>query len=232
MTRAFVITLSENESSFKQADVLIDSSSHFRNVFVIEKYKATTPDEVVEAFLKENIKWNYPWTQSVLDLQTGLRKSAYETADPKKRMACFMSHYLLWKRCAEEDEDMLIFEHDAVFIRTFSLDEVRYGAYDVVSLNDPRGATRKSQVYNELIEGKKLTEVPWLDDRQIPQGLPGNSAYYIRKAGAKKLLSLVKEYGAWPNDAIMCKQLMPKKLGCVGQYVTRVQKTHQSSTTK
>ena len=231
MTRAFVITISDDAGSFEQADRLIDSSAHFKNSFVIEKRKATTGDEVVASFLAQNIKWNYPWTKHHLDIQTGLIKTAYETADPKKRMACFMSHYLLWKFCSENDEDLLIFEHDALFTRHFDISEVQDGPYDIVSLNDPRGATRKAQVYHELIENKKLTAVPWIDDQKIPQGLPGNSAYYIRKAGADKMLRLVKDFGAWPNDAIMCKQLV-RKLGCLGNYATTIQKTHQSSTTK
>lgn len=82
--RAFVITLSDNPESFEQADVLIDSSNHFQNDFDVEKFIATTPENVVEAFLAEKIQWNYPWTQEVIDLQTGLRKTPYETADPKK----------------------------------------------------------------------------------------------------------------------------------------------------
>ncbi len=87
--RAYVITLSNNPSSFEQANFLTDTSNHFKNIFSIEKFKATTPDEVVANFLSEKLKWNYPWTREHLDIQTGLIKSPYETADPKKRMAMF-----------------------------------------------------------------------------------------------------------------------------------------------
>tara|TARA_R110000868_G_scaffold94549_2_gene260822 strand:+ start:1621 stop:2319 length:699 start_codon:yes stop_codon:yes gene_type:complete len=231
--RAFVITLSNNAESFEQADVLIDSSNHVQNDFTIEKFIATTPDNVVETFLEEKIKWNYPWTTEIMDLATGLKKTPYQTADPKKRMACFMSHYRLWKKCAEDNEALIVLEHDAKFIRKLDIDLRRDTSYDVVSLNDPRGATRKSAVYHELISGKiRVSPVPWLDDINVPQGLPGNSAYYITPKGAEKLLSLVKEYGAWPNDAIMCKQLMPRMLGCLGEYVTVIQGTSASTTTK
>lgn len=232
--RAFVITLSGNKESFEQADVLVDSSNHFQNDFDVEKFIATTPDNVVETFLEEKIQWNYPWTQEVIDLQTGLRKTPYETADPKKRMACFMSHYRLWKKCVEDNEDLIVLEHDAKFIRKLDIDLQRETSYDVVSLNDPRGATRKAALYDELIQkhrdDKPVVTVPWIDDYNTPQGLPGNSAYYITPRGAEKLLSLVKEYGAWPNDAIMNKQLMPRMLGCLKNYVTVVQRTHKSST--
>ena len=227
--RAFVITLSGNKESFEQADVLIDSSNHFENSFMVEKFIATTSDNVVETFLEEKIQWNYPWTKEVLDLQSGLKKTPYRTADPKKRMACFMSHYRLWKKCVELDSPILVFEHDAKFIRRFDDSEMD-DRFSIVSLNDPRGVTRRSSAYHDLIEGRSVVETPWIDDHQIPQGLPGNSAYYLRPVGAKRMLFLTETYGAWPNDALMCKQLMPKQLGCIGNYVTVVQRTHKSST--
>jgi len=233
--RAFVITLSDNPESFEQADVLIDSSNHFDNEFTVEKFIATTADNVVETFLEEKIQWNYPWTKEVLDLATGLRKTPYETADPKKRMACFMSHYRLWKKCVEDNEALIVLEHDAKFIRKLDIDLQRETSYDVVSLNDPRGATRKSAVYHELIQinryDKNVVSVPWIDDYNTPQGLPGNSAYYITPRGAGKLMSLIEEYGAWPNDAIMCRQLMPKMLGCLKNYATTIQRRFKSTTT-
>lgn len=233
--RAFVITLSDNPESFEQADVLIDSSNHFGNEFTVEKFIATTADNVVETFLEEKIQWNYPWTKEVLDLATGLRKTPYETADPKKRMACFMSHYRLWKRCVEDNEALIVLEHDALFIRKLDIDLHRDTSYDVVSLNDPKGATRKAALYDELIQinryDKHVVTVPWIDDYNTPQGLPGNSAYYITPRGAEKLLSLVKEYGAWPNDALMCRQLMPKMLGCLKNYATTIQRKFKSTTT-
>lgn len=60
-------------------------------------------------------------------------------------MACFMSHYRLWKKCAEDNEALIVLEHDAMFIRKLNVDLQRETSYDVVSLNDPRGATRKSR---------------------------------------------------------------------------------------
>jgi GR25 family glycosyltransferase involved in LPS biosynthesis len=229
--KAFAITLYDNSESLEQVEVLIQSSEFRKHSFAIEKFEAVTPEKVVDSFKSEKLRWNYPWTESFLDIQTGLIKEPYKTADPRKRMACFMSHYLLWKKSATENESLLILEHDAEFIRKFKPQEIEDTAFDIVSLNDPRGATRKSQVYHELIIKHEICSVPWIDDYQVPQGLPGNSAYYIKPAGAKKMIQLVNEYGAWPNDAIMCKQLFGKKLGCLGNYATQVQRKFKSSTT-
>lgn len=238
--QAKVITLSNNKASFAQSDVLIDSSNHYKNNFIIDKFIASTPDSVIEEFHKRKLKWNYPWTKEVIDIASGLKKTPYETADPKKRMACFMSHYRLWELCVQQDESYMIFEHDAVFTRELNAGVLERSKYSVISLNDPRGATRRSQAFHESIKTDmksnrwmhQVESAPWIDDVQVPQGLPGNSAYYIKPEGAKKLLNLVQEYGAWPNDAIMCKQLMPGKLGCLSHYATVVQKSHESTTTK
>jgi len=228
--KAFVITLSKNVDSFSAADRLIDSSNHFNNQFTISKFKAAEPKDVTSGFFNRGIKWNYPWDKEILDIQSGMRKTPYETKDPKKRMACFLSHWMLWNKCAENEEPFLVFEHDAIFIRQLDLAFFDNLSYNIVSLNDPRGATRKSALYHDIIHGKKVVPVPWIDDHNLPQGLPGNSAYYINPKGAKKLLKLVKEYGAWPNDAIMCKQLMPNMLGCMGVYATAIQKIKSTTT--
>ena len=214
-TKAYVITLPD-EASQEQAKALQASAN-----IDIEIFPATTEEDVVKEFKARRIKWNYPWSTGVLDIQTGLFKSPYETKVPQRRMACFMSHYRLWEKALKEP--IFVFEQDAIFVRPFSEVEVANTGFDIVSLNDPRGATRRAQAYHELIREHVVTEAPWLDDQRIPQGLPGNSAYYITPDGAQKLHKLVERYGAWPNDAIMCKQLMRKKLGCLGNYVTSLQ---------
>lgn len=230
--KAYIIVLQDNEASVSAAENCIQSSIDVNNAFVIDKLNASTPDNVTEEFQQKRLKWNYPWQQPHLDMQSGLLKTPYETASPLKRMACFMSHYKLWRQCLDEDMPFLILEHDSYFIKPFVESDYIATRYSVISLNDPRGGTRKSLDYHNSISGKKVTSCPYIDsNRTIPQGLPGNSAYYIKPAGARKLIDLVSMYGAWPNDAIMCNQMMPGMLGCAGQYVTKLQKL-TSTTTK
>ena len=62
---------------------------------------------------------------------------------------------------------------------------------------------------------------PVIDYTHVPQGIAGNSAYIMKPSGAKKMLDLVDEYGLWPNDALMCRQLVPT-LGVTKQYYTKV----------
>lgn len=113
--------------------------------------------------------------------------------------------------------------------------------HGIVGLNSPMGATRKASVYydqvTQLASNPKtripiprwgngeytLVHAPWVDDnRDAPQGLAGNSAYFITPRMAGTLLKYVDEYGMWPNDALMCKQLFPN-LKQIYPFVTKVQ---------
>ena len=64
--------------------------------------------------------------------------------------------------------------------------------------------------------------MPRIDEFNVPQGLAGNSAYIIKPSGAKNLIEATKQYGAWPNDALMCYQIIPK-LGVTRRFYTKVQ---------
>ena len=113
-----------------------------------------------------------------------------------------------------------------------NLDILRSSKHAIIGINNPIGATRRAAIFaSEVLNSKNadVADVPKIDEENIPQGLAGNSAYYITPRGAEKLLELVKNFGAWPNDAIMCRQLMPKYLGVLKSYCTTIQKV-QSTT--
>jgi len=236
--KAKVITILDDENSVAESNRLIESSEQVKNKFDIEPFEASTPKNIKSEMLFHNITWNYPWNgQEIIDFATGLTKTGYQTAVPEKRISCFMSHYRLWLECITHEEDFLIFEHDAVFLRKLNLDVLESSTRSVVALNRPqRGATPRADAYQQKIEesvtsAECVVDVPYIRSQAHPAGLPGNSAYYLRPSGAKKLVSLVHDYGAWPNDAIMCKQLMPRSLGCLYPAATIVQ-VSQSSTTQ
>ena len=132
--------------------------------------------------------------------------------------------------CVEKDEPLVILEHDAIFIRPFDETAFMKAECDIISINDPRGATRKAQDFHEKLQKgpKTIQRVPTIDDMMVPQGLPGNSAYIMKPSGAKKMLELVKEYGAWPNDALMCKQLI-QSIASSKVYYTKVQGTRSTT---
>ena len=68
-----------------------------------------------------------------------------------------------------------------------------------------------------------VSNCPFVDEQNVPQGLAGNSAYIIKPAFAERLINKVEEVGIWPNDALMCNQLFPNELKIVTPFYTRVQ---------
>ena len=52
----------------------------------------------------------------------------------------------------------------------------------------------------------------------------------IKPKGAEQMLTLVQNYGLWPNDAIMCRQLV-KGLGVSKKFYTTVQRLQSTTTT-
>ena len=221
---AYAITMANNEVSLKGFKNLEESSRKVNNTFQIKKFDAIVPSMVKAVTVGNGLKWNYPWTGSQTDLKSGLVKSAYTTSNPDTRIACALSHWLLWNKCIKDDIPLLILEHDSFFLHKLDFKSILKSNYDIVGINSPAAATRKAHKYHDLIHENSawIQPVPTIDEFNIPQGLAGNSAYIIKQAGAKNLLKAVKEYGLWPNDAIMCKQLIPR-LGVTKTYFTRVQ---------
>ena len=101
----------------------------------------------------------------------------------------------------------------------------------ILGLNDPRGATRNSHIFHYKASAKPgIIDCPYVDEEPVPQGLAGNSAYIIRPFAAKFLISKLEEYGAWPNDALMCNQICPW-LKVVYPYFSTVQGNISTTTT-
>lgn len=210
--KAFVITVLTDYNSLSYSKLCIESSQHLKGKIDLETFSAVTSDSIFE------ISWSWPQRKKAVCEKTKLTLTAYKNADIRKRIACAQSHYLLWKKCIELDETILILEHDAIFTKRFEPFDFDGG---ICSINSPINATFNADLYDHLlIEG--VNEVPWVADRTIPQGLPGNSAYMIKPWAARELIDLQDTIGWWPNDAIMCRQLCPW-LRCYKPYFTQVQ---------
>ena len=230
--KSYAITLKGNNISEEGFDALWLSSKKVGNDFNIEKFEATDHIKVGEEMSRWDLFWNYPWEGKVTDLATGLIKSAYPTVVKTKRMAAAVSHFRLWTECFEKKEPLLILEHDAIFRKKLDYQLLLDSKYDIIGINEPRGATRKSAEFHRLIQKNKneIQPVPSVDDYNIPQGIAGNSAYIIKPEAAEKLISLCFNHGLWPNDAIMCKQLVDN-LGVSRTYYTNIQRLQSTTTT-
>ena len=236
--KAFIITMKDNPDSVKLSQRCIQSIEETKMPVDVHVSNAvvpkTLPDTLHSYFRNSeiaNIYYTYPKTpeENRHDLRSGLQLSAYPTADLDKRVSCLMSHYVLWQYAIQNDETIMILEHDAIFSRMFDPNIEFSGS--ILGLNDPRGATRRANVFHDKVKEPipldkivkpVVKDIPWIDDKLVPQGLAGNSAYIIKPKGARMLCELIAEHGLWPNDAIMCKQLMPGQLKTLYPYVTYV----------
>jgi len=228
--KSYAIVIHGNKLSEAAFETLSNSSKNVGNEFHINKFEAVTPDYVDDTMKEHSIRWNYPWVGKEQCLETGLRKNAYRTDNPKARVGCALSHYLLWEKCVKLNEPIMILEHDAMFIQKIDFDVNDCNMF-IVGINNPLGATRLARDYYSTIMNNKqwVQLVPKIDHYDIPQGLAGNSAYIIKPAGASKMLELVKQHGLWPNDALMCRQLVPR-LGVTKKFYTKVQGLRSTTT--
>jgi len=239
--KAFIITVTNDSTSFSGARRCINSIENTNSWIEPFIFQASTPSTMKttwDYFLKD-IKWTYPEaSQTRNDLLTGLRLTGYQTNDIKKVQACLLSHVRLWKLCVELDQMIMILEHDAAFTRSFKFQGDLYSAFTggILGLNSPLKATRKPTLFHrEVLKRHNLNkeftimETPWIDAGEVPQGLAGNSAYIIKPFAAKALLNRMKDIGAWPNDALMCKQQFPW-LQVIYPYFTEVQGLRSTTT--
>ena len=230
--KAFVITIEGHRESETASQRCIESSWKVKNEFSIEVFDATTPVNAEDQLREFGLKWNYPWEGQIHDFSTGLIKSAYQTANPLARVACALSHFRLWAECFESQEPYLILEHDAFFTQKLDYEYIVNSAYDIVGINNPLGCTRRSKEFYNAVQlgGMDIQQVPRIDNFNIPQGIAGNSAYIMQPQGAEKMVSLAYKHGLWPNDSLMCYQLVGSNLGVTKEFYTSVQQMRSTTT--
>jgi GR25 family glycosyltransferase involved in LPS biosynthesis len=223
--KAYAIIIKDNVISENGANKLFKSSFEVNNEFKISRFNAITPEKVDKTLKKYKLTWNYPWESVVFDDITKLKKSPYSAKDPNKKIACALSHYSLWIKCVELNEPILILEHDALFIEKLNIDFLVDSTYQIIGINNPLGSTRKSVLYNSLIRSniEEIQPIPVIDDDEIPQGLAGASAYFVKPDGCKEVIEKIKEVGLWHNDALLCRQLF-NFIGVTKKYYTKTQK--------
>ena len=179
----------------------------------VQPFNAVRPEQA-ESFLEAlGLEWTW-------GLGYGPMEHKPYGGNELARKACFLSHYKLWQFCAYLGEPILILEHDAIFVRPFE-------AFDfdaICMINDPRRATPRGGWWYEQMcaRGSGIWPKTAIFDDSRPDGLAGNSAYLIQPHAAQRLLEITKEVGAWPNDALICRQLIDG-LQEVYPFITEVQ---------
>ena len=227
--KAFVITLFNDKYSVQSAENTLKTARQMNDDLHIEMVRAVTPKGIGD------YTYSYP-LMGESSTYEGMTLTGYATTETDKKIACSLSHMHLWEKCVEMDEPIMILEHDAVFTRKFKLGKLMnlIEDGDIVMINDPRGATRRGQLYHDNIIrwDYGLNDIDGVNgpDENVPDGLAGNSAYIITPSAAKKATELQKSIGIWPNDALLCKQLFPRQLKSYYPYITKVVQKRSTTT--
>ena len=201
----YVITMSQTPASVAAAERCIESGA--RHGLEIEKWEATTPNELLSAFL----------------LDAGIKPEGFKEKYSRLEncMAAFHSHWSLWKHCTEIRQKVTIFEHDAVVVDT--IPDMHFGG--CINLGKPS--------YGKFNIPKRLG----LNALTSKRYFPGAHAYRVNPAGASLLitqarlyarptdvflnldvLEWLQEYYPWPVEARDTFTTIQKTEGCLAKH--------------
>ena len=179
--QGYVITISTLEQSVQAAERCIRSAT--RVGFTVDKFEASTPADDPSAYLaKEGVS-----TEGFKEVY-----SRFENC-----VAAFTSHYRLWKKAVEDNETLLILEHDAYFLD--AIPNITFA--DILSFGHPS--------YGKWVTPSTLGKSKLISK----QYLPGAHAYAVTPRGASKLIAKAKECAS-PTDVFISN----KNFDCVEEY--------------
>lgn len=153
--KAFVITIKGHEKSEQVADRCIQTAKDFG--LNVVKFDAITPaDDITSICAREVIPMN---------------RFVGQYSRLENSVSAFLSHYSLWKKCVQQNEPFVIFEHDAV-------------------VNNPIPTTLPKYVGNigKPSYGKFVTPSNGWEKLTSKPYFPGAHAYIVTPQGAKLLI--------------------------------------------
>lgn len=170
--KSYVITITDLERSVRAANKCIKSGEKLLRG-KIDIFPAITPKDDPEKIFRDK----------------GLHDEYFVDVYSRKLncMAAFLSHYSLWEMCAKDNEEYIIFEHDAVII-----DRIPYNMnYEkCVSLGAPSyGVFKTPETFGVI----SLTSKPYF---------PGAHAYRLKPSAAEIFVEYAKSV-AGPTDLFL-----------------------------
>lgn len=177
--KAYVITIMDNPNSLAAAKRCIESGA--KHGCDVEHFKAVTPMDNPQKMMEER---QLPCMNFITDAQ---KYSRYQNV-----IAAFLSHYSLWEQSVRDEEEIMILEHDAVFV-----DQLRDFNYDkVISIGRPS--------YGKWNSPSSLGVVPL----QSKKYFPGAHAYIVKPEGAHELM-VQASIKAGPTDVFLHTDTFP-----------------------
>ena len=128
-------------------------------------------------------------------------------------IATFFSHFNLWKKCLDLNENILILEHDAKLISDFNLVSLAKFKGDLLNLGLPNWGNRvwegEGILKREICEGFHDIHKPEEGECQCNTlWLFGAHAYVITPSGAKKLIQSADRDGILPADIFLRQEVI------------------------
>lgn len=167
--KAYVITIEDLPESNEMAERCINSAKPLH----VEKFFGITPKDNPLQILEDegipikNFREKYSYLDNVV--------------------SAFLSHYSLWKKCVEDNEEYTIFEHDAVVVQQIP-DFINYKS--VINLGAP---SYGSWITPQHFGVGMLTSKPYF---------PGAHGYRLKPKGAQMLIDRSKVDGG-PTDVFL-----------------------------
>lgn len=168
----YVITIFGNKKSEKVANRCI-ASGKATGGLEIQKWRATTPQDDLDEIIKAE------------KINATAMNEVYSRT--RNCIAAFISHYSLWKLSVETNEEITIFEHDAVCTNNIPT-YINYNG--VVSLGAPS--------YGRYNTPRSLGTVPLISKPYFP----GAHAYRVKPAAAQMLIDQAR-LEARPTDVFL-----------------------------
>lgn len=222
--KAFVIGLKDNPTSWQGAQNVVNQLKDFGHD--AEFFEGIPGDLAVEMTNKDG-RQPYPYSIKSHELRDEelrewivsdryeefLERHSYRIIQRRKLegsdlnkvsmpgvIGCFYSHLMLWKKCVELQEPIMIFEDDVKFYRNFETVSWK----DVLILSVGKSAPHRDpyQSYLECPSGTPQA-VEWPNS-----SMPGTSGYAIKPHAASGLIKFYRNYYCPSDNAIhqfICK---------------------------
>lgn len=129
-----------------------------------------------------------------IDERLSIAPEEYDKMSTPGVIGCFYSHYELWKKCAELDEPIMIFEDDVKFYRNYQ--PVEFEDILVLSLGKSSFMEEPQKTFLKNPTGTPQA-LPWKNF-----SMPGNSGYAIKPHAARELVKMWRPYWYPADNAI------------------------------
>ena len=206
--KAYIITLSKIKSSYDSALDVFENLKKLNCQPVL--FEGTYGNKADVLFQKFNINLD---TSNSFNL-----KENWKTTSPGVK-GCFRSHYRLWRRCIQLNEDIAIFEDDVIFYRSFV--PVKFKDILILSINYDWSVM--SDPYKKYLENDRKRNIAL---KYKGQFMPGASGYVIKPHAAKILVERYKN-SYLPTDCAINKEILDIKIHSqlIGRSKTMNEKT-------